>query len=133
MTTKNPAAVELGRLGGKAGKGDAKRRSPEHYRKMVEARKNKTHICDDCLIESCNMKNQAVLCAKKMRKRENMTDKEKGTYRRILPDGKINTILKDGTSIINGHVAVENGKNVFRINGYTFDPSDGFDVREDLR
>lgn len=39
--TKNPAAVELGRLGGKAGKGDAKRRSPEHYRKMAEARMKK--------------------------------------------------------------------------------------------
>ncbi|MGW8324126.1 MAG: hypothetical protein ACWGNI_00390 [Desulfobacterales bacterium] len=51
MTTKNPAAVELGRLGGKAGKGDAKRRSPEHYRKMVEARQAKKLIpnCEKCI------------------------------------------------------------------------------------
>ena len=34
---KNPAAVTLGRLGGKAGTGDAKRRSPEHYAKLAKA------------------------------------------------------------------------------------------------
>jgi hypothetical protein len=41
MTDKNPAAVELGRKGGSAGSGASKRRSPEHYREMVEARKKK--------------------------------------------------------------------------------------------
>jgi hypothetical protein len=38
---KDPAAVSLGRKGGKAGTGAAKRRSAKHYRKMVEARKKK--------------------------------------------------------------------------------------------
>lgn len=33
---KNPAAVALGRRGGKAGTGAAKRRSGEHYRFMQE-------------------------------------------------------------------------------------------------
>lgn len=33
---KNPAAVALGALGGKAGTGAAKRRSPEHYKKTGE-------------------------------------------------------------------------------------------------
>lgn len=36
---KDPAAVSLGRKGGSAGFGECKRRSPEHYKKMVEARK----------------------------------------------------------------------------------------------
>lgn len=36
------AAAALGKLGGKAGKGAAKRRSPEHYKKMVAARKGWT-------------------------------------------------------------------------------------------
>lgn len=31
---KNPAAVALGTLGGAAGTGDAKRRSPEHYARI---------------------------------------------------------------------------------------------------
>jgi hypothetical protein len=31
---KNPAAVKLGRLGGAAGTGKAKRRSPEHYARI---------------------------------------------------------------------------------------------------
>jgi len=35
---KDPAAISLGRKGGKAGRGDDKRRSPEHYRMMVERR-----------------------------------------------------------------------------------------------
>lgn len=35
---KNKAAQDLGSLGGKAGKGEAKRRSKEHYAKMVRAR-----------------------------------------------------------------------------------------------
>ncbi|MDD5302411.1 MAG: hypothetical protein PHS14_04805 [Elusimicrobia bacterium] len=38
---KDPAAVSLGRKGGKAGRGDAKRRSAEHYRKMIDAREKK--------------------------------------------------------------------------------------------
>ena len=33
---KNPAAVELGRIGRKAGTGESKRRSGEHYRQMQE-------------------------------------------------------------------------------------------------
>ena len=41
VNRKDPAAVSLGRKGGKAGKGASKRRSAEHYRKMVEARKKK--------------------------------------------------------------------------------------------
>ena len=44
MTGKDPAAVSLGRKGGKAGKGASKRRSAEHYRKMVEARKKKAKL-----------------------------------------------------------------------------------------
>lgn len=33
---------EIGRKGGKAGRGESKRRDPDHYKKMVEARnKNK--------------------------------------------------------------------------------------------
>lgn len=40
---KNPAAVALGKLGGKAGRGASQRRTPEHYRaiqkKSVAARK----------------------------------------------------------------------------------------------
>lgn len=32
MSQKNAAAVALGKLGGLAGKGEAKRRSAEHYR-----------------------------------------------------------------------------------------------------
>jgi hypothetical protein len=32
--TKNKAAVALGRRGGTAGRGAAKRRAPEHYRAM---------------------------------------------------------------------------------------------------
>lgn len=39
--TEGPTASEIGRKGGKAGKGAAKRRSAEHYRKMVEARDKK--------------------------------------------------------------------------------------------
>lgn len=35
---KNPNAVALGRLGGAAGTGDSKRRSPEHYQKASAAR-----------------------------------------------------------------------------------------------
>ena len=31
---KNPNAVALGKLGGSAGKGEAKRRTPEHYAKI---------------------------------------------------------------------------------------------------
>jgi hypothetical protein len=31
---KNPAAVALGKLGGAAGTGDSKRRSPEHYARI---------------------------------------------------------------------------------------------------
>lgn len=42
---KNPAAVSLGRLGGKAGTGAKKRRDPEHYQRIskqgVQARKAK--------------------------------------------------------------------------------------------
>lgn len=42
MKAKDPAAVSLGRKGGEAGKGAAKRRPSAHYRKMqkksVEAR-----------------------------------------------------------------------------------------------
>ena len=41
MPEKNPAAVALGKKGGSAGRGASKRRDPEHYRKMVEARKKK--------------------------------------------------------------------------------------------
>jgi hypothetical protein len=33
---KDPAAVALGRKGGKAGTGESKRRSGEHYRQMQE-------------------------------------------------------------------------------------------------
>jgi hypothetical protein len=61
------------------------------------------------------------------------SDKITGTYRRILKNGKINTILSDGTSTINGHVDTINGKEVYKINGFTFNPEDGFDVREDCR
>lgn len=45
MTThrKNPAAVSLGRLGGKAGKGKAKARSSEQARKAALARWAKVH------------------------------------------------------------------------------------------
>ena len=32
---------KIGRKGGKSGSGDSKRRAPEHYKKMVEARKKK--------------------------------------------------------------------------------------------
>lgn len=39
MKAKNPAAVSLGRRGGKAGTGAAKRRSAEHYKRMAAARK----------------------------------------------------------------------------------------------
>jgi len=43
--SKNPAAVSLGRLGGKAGTGASKRRDPEHYRtislKAAAARRKK--------------------------------------------------------------------------------------------
>lgn len=39
---KDPAAVSLGRKGGRAGTGASKRRSAEHYRRMVEAREKKT-------------------------------------------------------------------------------------------
>jgi hypothetical protein len=42
MTGKDPAAVSLGRKGGKAGTGASKRRSAEHYRRMVDAREKKT-------------------------------------------------------------------------------------------
>lgn len=38
---KDPAAVALGRKGGQAGKGASQRRSPEHYKKMLEARREK--------------------------------------------------------------------------------------------
>jgi hypothetical protein len=41
LAGKDPAAVSLGRKGGKAGTGASKRRSAEHYRKMVEAREKK--------------------------------------------------------------------------------------------
>jgi hypothetical protein len=41
MSGKCPTASEIGRKGGTAGTGTAKRRPPEHYRKMVEARKKK--------------------------------------------------------------------------------------------
>jgi hypothetical protein len=37
-TPKNPHAVELGKIGGAAGKGDSKRRSKEHYQKASAAR-----------------------------------------------------------------------------------------------
>ena len=40
---KNPHAVAMGRIGGKAGRGDKKRRSKAHYARMVKARlKNKS-------------------------------------------------------------------------------------------
>lgn len=42
MSTKNPAAVALGRLGGKAGTGAAKARSSEQARAAVLARWAKT-------------------------------------------------------------------------------------------
>jgi general stress protein YciG len=32
---------EIGKKGGSSGRGASKRRDPEHYRKMVEARKKK--------------------------------------------------------------------------------------------
>lgn len=32
---RNPHAVALGSVGGKAGKGEAKRRSPEHYARIT--------------------------------------------------------------------------------------------------
>jgi hypothetical protein len=38
MKTKNPAAVELGRLGGKAGRGKAKARTSEQARRAVMVR-----------------------------------------------------------------------------------------------
>jgi hypothetical protein len=38
MTDKNPAAVALGKLGGKAGTGAAKRRSAAFYREQGKAR-----------------------------------------------------------------------------------------------
>jgi len=46
VTSKNPAAVSLGRLGGKAGKGESKKRGDaEYYRsisqKAAKARKAK--------------------------------------------------------------------------------------------
>lgn len=45
---KNPHAQALGSLGGKAGTGDAKRRSKKHYRiaqkKAVEARKRNREL-----------------------------------------------------------------------------------------
>lgn len=44
---KNPAAVALGRLGGKAGTGAAKRRERETYAKMVAAKKERR----DCALE----------------------------------------------------------------------------------
>lgn len=37
-TKKNPAAVALGRSGGKAGTGASKRRSPEHYQRLKNAK-----------------------------------------------------------------------------------------------
>jgi len=33
--------TNIGKKGGSSGRGDSKRRSPEHYQKMVEARKRK--------------------------------------------------------------------------------------------
>lgn len=39
MKKDSPTASEIGRIGGKAGKGAAKRRSAEHYARMVAARK----------------------------------------------------------------------------------------------
>lgn len=44
---KNPAAVSLGRLGGKAGTGAAKRRTKATYDKMVAAKKERR----DCALE----------------------------------------------------------------------------------
>jgi hypothetical protein len=38
---KDPAAVSLGRKGGKAGKGASQRRSPEFYREQGKARAEK--------------------------------------------------------------------------------------------
>lgn len=35
MTNKNPAAVSLGRLGGKAGKGDSKKRGDAEYYRTI--------------------------------------------------------------------------------------------------
>ena len=34
MAPDNPHAVALGKLGGKAAKGEKKKRSPEHYRRI---------------------------------------------------------------------------------------------------
>lgn len=36
MSPKNPAAVSLGRLGGSAGKGAAKRRDSAHYKRLAK-------------------------------------------------------------------------------------------------
>jgi len=41
---KDSAAVALGRKGGTAGTGAAKRRPPEHYRKMAKARLAKARM-----------------------------------------------------------------------------------------
>ena len=46
MTTKNQAAVELGRLGGLAGRGKAKARTPEQCRAAVRARVEKARRKD---------------------------------------------------------------------------------------
>ena len=62
-----------------------------------------------------------------------MSDKETGTYRRILATGKINTIDKSGNCYINGHVKKENSHDVFYINGFRFDDLSEFDIREDFR
>jgi hypothetical protein len=62
-----------------------------------------------------------------------MTDIERGTKREILKNGKIATILTDGTYIINGHVSLDNGKEIYVINGFKFNPNDGFNVTVDHR
>jgi hypothetical protein len=41
MSRRGPTAAEIGKLGGEAGFGAVKRRPPEHYLKMAEARKKK--------------------------------------------------------------------------------------------
>jgi len=62
-----------------------------------------------------------------------MTDKDRGITRRILKTGQIQTITKDGTSIINGHLVVKNGVTMAAINGYLFEMPGTFNIIEDMR
>ena len=62
-----------------------------------------------------------------------MTDKDLGMTRRILKNGQIQTITKDGTSIINGHVVIKGGKEMAAINGYLFEMPGTLNIIEDMR